>query len=149
MSSGGAICYIMHVKDELLLQLPCYSPLSVTTWVSQYQKKHSPTHTYPDHQSSFICFLHLLWSIASSLFNLRAWQVFLHNLCPSPLWSTSWSHTLHFILHTFLHPTIVFFLQYTACFAVVRRFYHLILVSLSLSGIFPAHFCRDSVEALQ
>jgi len=23
----------------------------------------TPTHTYPDHQSSFISFLHLLWSI--------------------------------------------------------------------------------------
>jgi len=38
--------------------------------------------------------------------------VFLHNLCPSPLWSTSWSDTLHFIFHTFLHPIIVFFLQH-------------------------------------
>jgi len=50
--------------------------LSGTTWVSQYQKKHSPTHTYPDHQSSFICFLHLLQFMASFLFNLRAWQSF-------------------------------------------------------------------------
>jgi len=31
--------------------------------------------------------------------------VFLHNLCPSVLWSG----TLHLILHTFLHPIIVFF----------------------------------------
>ena len=44
-----------------------------------------------------ISFLHLLWSTASSLFNLRAW-VFLHNLSPSPHWSTSWSHTLVFVL---------------------------------------------------
>ena len=29
--------------------------------------------------------------------------VFLHNLCSSPFWSTSWSGTLHFILRTFLH----------------------------------------------
>jgi len=44
--------------------------------VSQYQKKHSPIRTYPDHQPSFISFLHLLRSIASSLsiylFNYRA-----------------------------------------------------------------------------
>jgi len=33
--------------------------LSRTTRVSQYQKKHSSTHTYC-HQSSLICFLHLL-----------------------------------------------------------------------------------------
>jgi len=36
-------------------------------------KKDSPTHTYPDHQSSFICILHLLRSMESSLFNLCAW----------------------------------------------------------------------------
>ena len=34
----------------------------------------SPTHTYPDHQSFFICFLHLLQSTTSSLFNLRSWR---------------------------------------------------------------------------
>jgi len=61
--------------------------------------------------------------------------VFLHNLCPSPLWSTSWSGTLHFILHTFLHPIILFFHNTCSyqgkCFAVVPRLCHLILVSLS------------------
>jgi len=34
---------------------------------------------------------------------------FFQNLSPSFLWSTSWPGTLHFILHTFLHPIIVFF----------------------------------------
>ena len=47
---------------------------SRTTQVGWYQKKHSPTHTHPVHQTSFINFLHLLWSIASSVFSLRAWQ---------------------------------------------------------------------------
>jgi len=32
-----------------------------------------------------------------------------HTLRPSLLWYTSWSVTLHFIFHTFLHPIIVFF----------------------------------------
>jgi len=50
--------------------------LSWTTRLSQYQKKHSPTHTYRGHQSSLICLLHLLRSMASSLFNLHAWQSF-------------------------------------------------------------------------
>jgi len=50
--------------------------LSGITQVSWYQKKHSPTHTSCDHQPSFISFLHLLRYIASSLFNLRAWQSF-------------------------------------------------------------------------
>ena len=50
---------------------------SGTTRVGQYQKKHSPTHTHPDHWTSFINFLHLLRSIASFSFSLRAWQSFL------------------------------------------------------------------------
>jgi len=54
-----------------LLVLPFYGPLSGTTWVRQYQKKHSPTHTYPNHQSFCTCFLHLLQSMGSSLFILR------------------------------------------------------------------------------
>jgi len=50
--------------------------LSGTTQVSQYQKKHSPTHTYRGHQSSLICFIHLLRSTVSYLSNLLAWQSF-------------------------------------------------------------------------
>ena len=60
---------------RILLLLLFYGPLSGTTWVSRYRKR-SPTHTYQDHQLSFICFFHLLRSIASSLFNLRARQSF-------------------------------------------------------------------------
>jgi len=33
-------------------------------------EKHSPTHTHPDQRASFIIFLHLQRSMASSLFNL-------------------------------------------------------------------------------
>jgi len=44
-------------------------PFVWETQLSQYQKKHSPTHTYPDHQSSFICFIHLIRSMASFLFS--------------------------------------------------------------------------------
>jgi len=50
--------------------------MSRTTWVSQYQKKHSPTHIYLGHQSFLICFIHLLQFVASSLFNPRSWQSF-------------------------------------------------------------------------
>ena len=38
--------------------------------------------------------------------------IFLHNLCPYPLWSTSWSGALHLIFHTYLHPISVFFSQH-------------------------------------
>ena len=37
---------------------------SGTTRVGRYQKKHSPTHTHPDHRTSFIIFLHLQRSMA-------------------------------------------------------------------------------------
>ena len=40
--------------------------------------------------------------------------VLFHNLSPGPLWSTSWSGTLYFILHAFLHP-IIFFSQHMPC----------------------------------
>ena len=56
---------------------PFNSLWSGTTRMGQYQKKHSPTHTHPDHRTSFINFLHLLRSIASSVFSLHAWQSFL------------------------------------------------------------------------
>jgi len=42
---------------------------------------------------------------------LCSWQS-LHNLSPSPVWSTSWSGTLYFILRTFFLPIVVFFLQH-------------------------------------
>ena len=54
-------------------QRPFNGLRSRTTRVGRYQKKfYSPTHTHPDHRASFIIFLHLQRSMASSLFNLRA-----------------------------------------------------------------------------
>ena len=50
-----------------------HGPLSGTTRVSWYHKKHSSTH-HPDHHPIFISCFHLLQSIASSLFKLHAWQ---------------------------------------------------------------------------
>jgi len=107
-------CNILR-HTQLLYSLPhthmhnrftAFWTLSGTTWVSQYQKKLPPTHAYPLSASS-ICFdpWHppSLIYVPDSLF---------HNLCLSFLWSTSWPGTLLFILHTFLHPIIVFFLQY-------------------------------------
>ena len=60
-----------HTHTQLFNSL-----LSGTTWVGRYQKKHSPTHTHPVHQASFINFLHLLRSVVSSLLNLCTWQSF-------------------------------------------------------------------------
>jgi len=55
-------------------QQPFNGHLSGTTRVGRYRKKHSPAHTQPGQRTSFIIFLHLQRSTASSLFSLRAWQ---------------------------------------------------------------------------
>jgi len=99
---------------------PFNGPWSGTTRVGRYQKKHSPTHTHPDHQTSFINFLHLLRSIASSVFSLRAWQSSLTTpLLRTPCISLP-SHHLLFAAHT-----------HTNAAAVIPMLCHLYLVSLS------------------
>jgi len=81
-------------------QQPFYGPLSGTTRVSRYQKKHSPTH-HPDRHPVFISFFHLPRSIAYSPFKLRAWQSFcttsIHVLFGLPLvLEPSTSYSIHF-----------------------------------------------------
>ena len=85
---------------------------SGTTWVGRYQKKHSPNHTHPDHQTSFIIFLHLQRSTASSLFNLSAWQSSLTTSLKVLFGLPLGLGPCHFILHAFLHPVIIFFSQH-------------------------------------
>ena len=82
--------------------------------VSRYQQKHSPTHTYPDHQSSFVCFLHLLRPMASSLFNLHVWQSFctisLQVFFALPLGLAPFtSYPIHFFTHMriWLQPVLL------------------------------------------
>jgi len=48
--------------------------LGLPGWASTRRNIHP--HTSPDHQPFFISFLHLLWSIAYSLFSSCAWQSF-------------------------------------------------------------------------
>jgi len=61
----------LQVNSFLLQAYP--NEQNLCSLVGRYQKKHSPTHIHPDHRTSFIIFLHLQWSMASSLFILRAW----------------------------------------------------------------------------
>jgi len=109
--------------------------LTGTTLVSQYQKKHSPTHNHRGHQSSQSALsiyydtwhppysIHVLYSVFPqslskfSLVYLLAWYPPLHtpqisspNHCPL---CAAHAHTI------------------ATCFAVVLRLCHLILVSLS------------------
>jgi len=69
------VCTVQVLLVQRQQQRPFYGPLSRTTWVSRYQKKHSPAH-HPGHHPIFISFFHLPRSIASSLFKLRDWQSF-------------------------------------------------------------------------
>jgi len=121
--------------------------------VSRYQKKYSPTHTYHGHQSSLIGFLNYYdpWHPPCSIYvpdsffpqslskfplvYLLAWHPQLH----TPYISSS-NHCLLFTLHAHTIAT---------CYAVVPRFCHLMLVSLSLNPLlgtisnipFSFHWC--------
>jgi len=99
-------------------------------------EENSPTYTHPDHRTSFINFLHWLPSIASSVFNLRAWQysrtTSLQVLFGLPLGlgpSTSYSyissasHYLLFAAHAHTNA---------AWSAVILTLCHLYIVSLSV-----------------
>ena len=101
---NSSVCQYIHTQ-------PSNGVWSGTTPVGRYQKKHSPTHTHTGHRTSFVNFLHLLRSIASSV-QFTCLTVLFDNLSPGPLWSSSLSWTLHFILHAFLHPIIIFFSQH-------------------------------------
>ena len=91
---------------------PFKGPLSKTTRVGRYKKKHSPTHTHPDHQTSNLSTSSIYYDPRNPPCSICV----LDSLFPQPpsrgpLRSASWSGTLYFILHTFLHP-IIFFSQH-------------------------------------
>jgi len=103
----ASYCAIQHTHTQ-----PFNGILSGTTRVGRYQKKRSPTHTHPDHLTSFINFSHLLRSILHSILFVQftCLTVLFGNLSPGPLWSSSWSWILYFMLRAFLHPVIIFFM---------------------------------------
>ena len=63
------VCVYLFNQQQ---QQPFNGRLSGTTRVGRYQKKHTPAHTHPGQRTSFITFLHLQRSMASSLFSSRA-----------------------------------------------------------------------------
>jgi len=95
--------------------------LGLTGWVST---RNIHPLTYPDHYPTLLSFFHLLWSIASSLFNLRAWQSFcttsLQVLFGLPLGlQPSTSYSIHFFIQISVFATHAHTI--TAWFAVVPR----------------------------
>ena len=132
------VLYVMIIASVWHTHTQPFNGLwSGTTRVGQYQKKHSPTHTHPGHRTSFINFLHLLWSVASSLFSLHAWQssrttslqvLFGLFLVLDPLLHTRCiSSPNHRLLFTARAHTI------TACSAVIPMLCHLYLISQLLN----------------
>jgi len=127
----------MNATTTTVLQQPFYSSLD---FVRDNQDEPVPEETFT--------YSHILWSSVIPYLlhpsntihgilpvQFTCFTVFFHNFSPSFLWSTCWLSTLHFTLHTFLHPITVFFVAHAhtiaTCFAVVPRLCHLILVSLS------------------
>ena len=82
---------------------PFYGPLSGTTRVSWYQKKHSPTHLS---WSSSNVYQLLPFTTTHSIFPVQftCLTIFLHNLCPSSVvYLLVWSPSL-ILYHKFIHP---------------------------------------------
>ena len=68
------------------------------------------THLHPSWSSDILYRLPSFTTIHSILcVQLTCLTVLFDNLSPGPLWSSSWSWTLYFILHAFLHPVIIIF----------------------------------------
>jgi len=111
-----------------------YNPLSRTPG-EPVPEKHSLSHTYRDHERSFIGFLHLLPSIASSLFNLHAWQSFAQPFSKSSLiYLLVWNPPLHTPYISSPNHCLLFATHahtIATCFAVVPQLCHLFLVSLN------------------
>jgi len=71
------------------------------------------THSHPSRSSDILYQLPPFTTIHSILFvQFTCLTVLFDKLSPGPHWSSSWSWTLYFILHTFLHVIIIIFSQH-------------------------------------
>ena len=136
---------ITYVTANVVIPHPVMNSTTTTTttilrpFVRDYPGEpiSEETLTHPPSWSSSNLYQLLSSTVIHSILPVRitCLAIFLHNLSPCPLWSTSWSGALHLIFHTFLHPISVFFPQHmpyiATCFAVVPILYHLFPVFLS------------------
>jgi len=105
--------------------------LSGTTRVSRYQKKHSPTHTYRDHESFLICIYYDPWHppcstyVPDSLFCTIPLSKF------SLFYLLAWHHPLHTPYISSPHHCLLFAAHVhtiATCFAVVPKLCHLLMI---------------------
>ena len=95
------MCMCVHMYVCVVRDLPC-RPLPEETF----------THTHTSWSSDIFYQLPPSTMIHSILLvQVMCLTVLFHNLSSGPLWSTSWSWTLYFILYAFLHTIIILFLQ--------------------------------------
>ena len=103
---------------------PKYNNTTIVLWpfVRDYPGEPVPeeTFTHPPSWSSSNLYQLLPSKTIHSILpvQITCLAVFLPNLSPCPVWSTSWSGAVHLIFHTFLHPISVFFLQHMPIQAV-------------------------------
>ena len=119
-----------HIKKASKNWLNSFRPLGMT------HQQHTHTHSltvlclalYPGRPAAKETFTHshrswssdILYHLSPStmirsfllVLQFMCLTVLFHNLSPGPLWSSSWSAILYFILHTFLHSFIILCLQY-------------------------------------
>jgi len=124
-------CVAPSVTRWRLMVRLCYSHRSITTttttsttttvlrpFVRDYRGEpvSEETLTHPPSWSSSNLYHLLPSTVIHSILPVQTacLAIFLHNLSPRPLWSTSWSGTFHLIFHrpTFLHLVSVFFSQH-------------------------------------
>ena len=75
-------------------------------WPREPVPEETFTHSHPSCLSDI---LYQLPPFTTILFvQFTCLTVLFHNLSPGPIWSSSWSLTLYFILRVFLHPIIIF-----------------------------------------
>ena len=110
-----------HICDSvILISTFLIMIISTTTvlrpFVRDYPGELVPeeTFTHPPYWSSSNLYQLLPSTTIHSILpvQITCLTIFLHNLSPSDLWSTSWSGALHLILHTFLYTVTVFFSQH-------------------------------------
>ena len=75
------------------------------------------THSHLSESTCFLYHLSPFATIHGILFiQLTCLTVLTYNLFPGLLWSSPWSWTLNFMLHTFLHPHCIYHVTINSCF---------------------------------
>jgi len=112
-------CFHMGLCSRLSWLYVCFTTTTILrSFVQDYLGEPVPeeTLTHPPSWSSSNLYQLLPSTMIHSilLVKITCLAIFLHNLFPCLLWSTSWSGVLHLIFHTgtFLHPISVFFSQH-------------------------------------